>query len=442
MNRSPGWRDGGWDTEKLIGGDHRHLWHPFTQQKLWCAGDQPLIVSGSGAILTDSNGCNYIDGNSSIWTNIHGHCHPRIVSAVSRQMATLDHTSFLGTTHPTAIELARRLLHLLPRSPLTRVFFSDNGSTAIEAALKMTLQYWQLRGNTERRRFACFSNAYHGDTAGAASLGGISAFFDRFEGMHFPVERFTCMEELCAFAAPERLAAVIIEPLIQGAAGMRVWPAGMLRSLRDFCDSIGALLILDEVMTGFGRTGSMFACQREDVVPDLLCLAKGITGGVLPMAATLVRENIYDAFLGKVEEQKTFLYGHSYTANPPACAAALASLDLFDEEKTLEHLQPKIAHLARLLETLLAIPCVAEIRQCGFIAGIEVLKEKESITPFSLRDQIGTKICVAARKHGLLKRPIKDTVVLMPPLCITSVQLELAVDALGKAILEVCGSKG
>jgi adenosylmethionine-8-amino-7-oxononanoate aminotransferase len=431
-------KNAGWKTEHLVSSDHRHLWHPFTQQQAWCAEESLVIVSGSGALLTDSRGRDYIDGNSSIWTNIHGHAHPRITDAISQQLKTLDHTSFLGTTHPCAIELAERLVNLLPGAPLPRVFFSDNGSTAIEAALKMALQYWQLRGHPERCRFASFSGAYHGDTAGAASLGGISTFFERFAGIHFPVARFATLEELTSSSSLGELAAIIIEPLIQGSAGMRLWPSGMLRALRDFCNRTGILLILDEVMTGFGRTGTLFACQQEAIFPDILCLAKGLTGGVLPLAATLVTEEIYSAFLGTTSEQKTFYYGHSYTANPPACAAALASLDLFHEEKTLEALQPKITFLSKALGSLQSLPSVAEIRQCGFIVGIEVMRNPSLHDPFPWQELTGGKICAAARKHGLLTRPILDTLVLMLPLCVTQEQITQAVEALSQAITEVC----
>ena len=431
MNRS-------WETNDLAKTDHQYLWHPFTQQQAWCAEEPLIIVSGSGATLTDSRDRCYIDGNSSIWTNIHGHAHPKIVVAVSQQLAALDHTSFLGTTHPKAIELAERLVHLLPGAPLPRVFFSDNGSTAVEAALKMALQYWQLRGHPGRIRFASFSGAYHGDTAGAASVGAIGDFFDRFSGIHFQAEHFQNLEELKSYSHPEELAAVIIEPLIQGAAGMRLWPKGMLRELRAYCHHHGILLILDEVMTGFGRTGTLFACQQEEVLPDLLCVAKGITGGTIPLAATLVTEEIYTAFLGTTEEQKTFYYGHSYTANPPACAAALASLDLFREERTLDQLQPKIAHLSESLQSLRNLPWVGEIRQCGFIVGIDILLDPKLHFPFPWEQLTGAKICTAARNHGLLTRPVRDTLVLMPPFCITLQQLDHAVEALRKAILEVC----
>ncbi|MFI0348544.1 MAG: adenosylmethionine--8-amino-7-oxononanoate transaminase [Chthoniobacterales bacterium] len=419
----------------LAASDRRHLWHPFTQQQEWCSTDPLIIVSGQGVMLRDNHGCDYIDGNSSIWTNIHGHSHPDIVKAIAHQAATLDHTSFLGTTHPMAIKLAERLVDLLPGSPLPRVFFSDNGSTAIEAALKMTLQYWQLVGQPERCQFAAFANGYHGDTAGAASLGGIGLFADRFAKMHFSTQHLTSIDDLESLPHPEKLAAVVIEPCIQGAAGMRLWPEGMLKKLRSFCDRTGTLLILDEVMTGFGRTGAMFACQREGITPDFLAVAKGITGGSLPLAATMVTEKIYSAFLGTYEEQKTFYYGHSYTANPIAAAAALASLEIFEQESVLEKLQKKIAHFTTCLHQLTSLPHVAEIRQCGFIAGIEVMLDPTKRIPFPWQEQTGAKICFTARKYGLLTRPVRDTLVLMPPLCISEEQISQAVEALGKAIL-------
>ena len=304
----------------------------------------------------------------------------------------------------------------------------------------MAIQSWQQRGQPERHRFASFTNAYHGDTAGASSLGGIPLFFDRFDGMHFPAERFNNLSALESFPKPEQLAAVVIEPIIQGAAGMRLWPRGMLTELREFCDRAGTLLILDEVMTGFGRTGAMFACQIENVQPDILCLAKGITGGVLPLAATLVREEIYASFLGTVSEGKTFYYGHSYTANPIACAAALASLELFEEEKTLERLQSKIAHLKKSLEKVRTLQSVAEIRHCGFIVGIEVMRDVTNKIPFAQHEQTGARICQAARKYGLLTRPVADTIILMPPLCTTNEQIDTALDAICTAIVEVTGS--
>lgn len=427
-----------WNTESLAALDKAHGWHPFTQMKAWCADDhEPLIlVEGEGAVLRDSRGREYLDGNSSIWTNIHGHGHPKITGAIRDQLDRVAHVSFLGTTNAPAAGLAGRLAGLFPPQALPRVFFSDDGSTAVEAAMKMAIQFWQLSGATERKRFVSFDQAYHGDTAGAASLGGIGAFHGRFAGHQFPVARISDPDELDRLPHGE-MAAVIIEPLIQGAAGMRVWPKGFLRRLREKCDSIGALLILDEVLTGFGRTGTMFACEQENVIPDFLCLGKGLTGGYLPLAATLTTEKIFSAFLGEFDEQKTFYYGHSYTGNALGCAAALASLDVFREENVLEKLQAKIAAMTSLLGGLKSHPCVHDIRQCGFLAGIEVGDRAGEAFPWQART--GGRICEAARKHGLLTRPVLDTVVLMPPLCTSESQLRSAVLAIRLAIEEVCG---
>lgn len=306
-------------------------------------------------------------------------------------------------------------------------------------ALKMAIQYWQLLEQPKRTRIVAFHRAYHGDTAGAASLGGIPLFHERFHRFHFPVERIASVEEFAALPSFQNneVAAVILEPLIQGAAGMRLWPPGMLAKLRKLCDSNGTLLMLDEVFTGFGRTGTLFACEQENVIPDFLALAKGLTGGFLPLAATLTTQRIFEAFLGEFEEQKTLYYGHSYTANPLACAAALANLDVFREENVLENLQPKIKLMQDRLNDLRKIPYIADIRQCGLIAGIEVHQSPN--TPYPWQAQTGAQICLAARAHGLLTRPIQDTIVLIPPLCITEQQLIIAIAALKKAIKRVCG---
>ncbi len=407
----------------------------------WCApGHEPLVlVEGRGSTLVDAEGREYLDGNSSIWTNIHGHSHPKIVAALREQAGKLAHSSFLGFTNEPAVRLAEKLVALIPADALTRVFYSDDGSTAIEVALKMAVQYHQLTGHPERCRFAAFDHAYHGDTAGAASLGGIAAFHERFAPLSFPVVRVT---DLAALEALDRdsiasLAAVVIEPLIQGAAGMRTWPSGLLRDLRAWCDRHGVFLILDEVMTGFGRTGKMFACQHEEVVPDFIALAKGLTGGTMPLAATLTTERVFEAFLGDYAEMKTLFYGHSYCGNPLGCAAALASLEVFEEERTLERLQPKIRHMGELLCDLAAEPHVGAVRQCGFMAGVDVVRSDGS--PYPWQDQTGARICVAARRHGLLTRPIRDTLVLMPPLCFTETELERAAGALRTGIREICG---
>jgi adenosylmethionine-8-amino-7-oxononanoate aminotransferase len=430
-----------WNTADLERLDKAHLWHPFTPMQEWCAlNHHPLVlVRGDGAMLEDSEGRRYLDGNSSIWTNIHGHSHPHITRAIHEQLDRVSHVSFLGTTNAPAIELAARLSGFFPANTLNRVFLSDDGSTAIEAAMKMAVQFWQLNGHPERSRFVAFDRAYHGDTLGAASLGGIGTFHKRIAGHEFPVTRISSPAELDAlpgFHAGD-VAAVVIEPLIQGAGGMRLWPEGMLRDLRKKCDTAGVFLILDEVMTGFGRTGKMFACQHEEVVPDFLCLAKGLTGGYLPLAATLTTERVFEAFLGRYEDQKTFYYGHSYSGNPLGCAAALANLEVFETEKTLEALQPKIELLRSLLADLKGLPVVHEVRQCGFIAGIEF--RQSDGTPYDWTDRMGMKICLAARAQGLLTRPILDTVVFMPPLCTTSVEIESGIRALRHAIREVLG---
>jgi len=427
-------------TTELSNVDKRHIWHPFTQMKAWCAADhEPLVlVEGEGALLRDSRGREYVDGNSSIWTNIHGHGHPGIMAAIRDQAGRLAHCSFLGSSNEPAIRLAGELVAMAPGDHLTKVFYSDDGSTSVEVAIKMALQYWQLTGNPGRDRFVAFDMAYHGDTAGAASLGGLGSFFERFAPVHFSPVRVADMQGLKAMPPGDssRVAAVIIEPLVQGAAGIRLWPEGMLRELRAWCDATGCLLIFDEVLTGFGRTGRMFACEQEGVAPDFLCLAKGLTGGTLPLAATLTTERIFEAFLGEFEELKTFFYGHSYCGNPLGCAAARASLAVFRNERTLDNLQAKIRLLTSLLEGISRSPHVAEVRQRGFIAGIEI--QEHPGQPFDWRKGTGARVCLAARKHGLLTRPILDTIALIPPLCITGAQLEKAADALEAAIAEVC----
>jgi adenosylmethionine-8-amino-7-oxononanoate aminotransferase len=420
------------DTRRWIAADKAHCWHPFTRQGDWCSMDhQPVVlVRGEREWLWDSEGNRYLDGNSSIWTNVHGHAHPRIHAAIRKQLELTAHVSFLGNTHPLAAELAARLCACFPAGTLERVFYSDNGSTAVECALKMALQYRMQTGEPQRTRFIAFADAYHGDTLGAASVGGVDRFTARFRESGYPVTRLRDVGELDRLD-PHTIAAVIIEPLIQGVNGMRPWPRGMLTALRAWCDETNTHLVLDEVMTGFGRTGTMFACQQEEVVPDFLCLAKGLTGGTLPMAATLTTAAVYDAFLG--DAHRAFSYGHSYTACALGCAAAMAGLDVFDEESTLVRLRPMIDRMSEGLSRLKAAqPCVHETRQCGFIAGIEVRRPDGS--PFPQDARVGEAVCAAARHHGLLTRPILDTMVLMPPLCTSPEALDLAFAALDRAI--------
>ena len=378
-----------------------------------------MIVRAEGVRLWDEKGNKYLDGNSSIWTNIHGHCRPEIAEAIATQAATLDHSSYLGLGHPLASELAAKLVSYFPARTLERVFFSDNGSTAVEVALKMSLQSRMQTAQDRRTRFIAFDNAYHGDTLGAASLGGVNRFFSRFRSMGYESEFVSCMDDLEAIDA-STVSAVVIEPLIQGVNEMRPWPSGMLADLRKWTEANGIHLILDEVMTGFGRTGTMFACQGENVIPDFLCLAKGLTGGTVPLAATLTTDKVYSTFLGSAEN--AFYYGHSYTANPIGCAAALASLGLFESDRVFEVLPAKIAHFETALRSLASGDAnVREVRHCGLIAGIEY------------RKGLGQKIIQSARAHGLITRNILDTVVLMPPLSITGSEIDQAVDALRMA---------
>jgi adenosylmethionine---8-amino-7-oxononanoate aminotransferase len=427
------------DFEQAEEWEKRHVWHPFTQMREWTApGHDPMfIVSGEGAWLRDVAGKKYLDGNSSIWTNIHGHNHPRINGAITEQLSRIAHSSFLGLTHFPGARLAKDLVDLLPDSGLTRVFYSDDGSTGVEVAIKMAVQYFKQTGRPEKAGFAAFSNAYHGDTLGASSLGGIANFHDKFAAYQFPVVRVGGLKELDRVDA-STLGAIVIEPLVQGAAGMLTWPGGMLRHLRHWCDEHGVLLIFDEVMTGFGRTGRMFACEHEGVAPDFLVLAKGLTGGYLPLAATLTTEAVYNGFLGDFAELRAFFYGHSYTGSALGCAAALASLQVFREERVLEHVASLIPVLEEGLGELGKLFSVRDVRQVGMIAGIEV--GASNGTSFDWRERMGAKVCLAAREFGLLTRPIQDVVVFMPPLCVSSDEIRFGIEAIGKAIRAVCGS--
>ena len=333
--------------------DQEHLWHPFTQQQGWSEEEPLMIECGEGSYLFDTDGRRYLDGTSSLWCNVHGHRQPEIDDAVRAQLDRIAHTTMLGLSHPGAAELAARLVDLAPAG-LSRVFYSDSGSTAAEIALKMAFQYQQQRGGEHSRRtsFVRLREAYHGDTIGSVSVGGIDLFHSTYRPLLFDTHAAepgdaADMERVLAAHGAE-IAAVIMEPLVQGAAGMLLQPPGYLRAVRELCDRFGVLLICDEVATGFGRTGTMFACEQEDVAPDLLCLAKGLTGGYLPLAATLATEAVYEGFLGAPEQQRTFFHGHTYTGNPLACAAALANLDVFESERTIERLQPKIALLEEL----------------------------------------------------------------------------------------------
>ena len=411
--------------------DKSYLWHPFTVMSAWCSDDyEPLVIhKGEGVHVFDDLGNQFIDGNSSIWTNLHGHNEKRINSAINEQLKKVSHVSFLGTTNEPAILLAEKLVHLFPQNSLNRVFYTDDGSTSIECAMKMAIQYYQIINQPLRNKFIAFDNAYHGDTFGAASIGGINKFFSRFNHLGLPTLKLSSSKDLESLDANE-IAAVVIEPKVQGAAGIRLWPDGMLKKIRRWCDENEVLLILDEVMTGFGRTGKMFACEHENVLPDLLCLAKGLSGGYLPLAATMVKESIFEAFLGG--EETTFYYGHSYSGNPLGCAAALASLNIFEEDKVLKKLESKIECLKTgLSELKYKNPLISEVRQIGLISGIEISSELGII---------GLDICHLARNYGLLTRSIGNVIVFMPPLIIDENQIYESLNAIESAIIEYQGN--
>jgi adenosylmethionine---8-amino-7-oxononanoate aminotransferase len=425
-----------------------HLWHPFTQMRGWETESAPVIEAADGCRLIDAAGRRYIDGVSSLWCNVHGHRQPRIDAAVQDQLGRVAHTTMLGLSHPGAEELAWRLLEIAPGSPgpLTRVFYSDNGSTAVEVALKMAFQYWRqgTDRSPSRTGFVCLEDAYHGDTVGSVSLGGIDLFHSLYRPLLFQSHRVPAgdADALGTVLAehPDEIAAVVVEPLVQGAAGMRLQPAGYLRAVRELCDRHGAFLICDEVATGFGRTGTMFACEQEEVVPDFLCLAKGLTGGYLPLAATLTTERVYEGFLADYAEFRSFFHGHTYTGNPLACAAALANLEIFQEERTLERLQPKIELLEQLLAELVSpLDHVAEVRQRGFMCGIELAADARSGTPYDASLRVGHEVTLEARARGAIVRPLGDVVVLMPPLAIEPDLLEELVEVVSDSIAAATG---
>ncbi|HET9153666.1 MAG TPA: adenosylmethionine--8-amino-7-oxononanoate transaminase [Solirubrobacterales bacterium] len=401
--------------------DHDHVWHPFTQQLGWSE-EAPLVVErAEGSHLVDVDGRRYLDGTAALWCNVHGHRHPAIDRAVREQLDRVAHTTMLGLTHPGATELAARLVEIAPPG-LTRVFYSDSGSTAAEIALKIAFQYQQQRGGLHVRRssFIRLREAYHGDTIGSVSVGGIDLFHSTYRPLLFDTHAAepgdaADLERLLE-AHRDEVAAVIVEPLVQGAAGILVQPPGYLRAVRELCDRHGVLLICDEVATGFGRTGTMFACEQEGVAPDLMCLAKGLTGGYMPLAATLASEEIYEGFLGSYEEYRTFFHGHTYTGNPLACAAAIANLEVFESERTIERLQPKIALLGELLEDVESMPEVAEVRRKGVMVGIDLGEHDPAL-------RMGHRVTVEARRRGAIVRPLGDTVVLMPPLSISAAEL-------------------
>jgi adenosylmethionine-8-amino-7-oxononanoate aminotransferase len=438
--------------------DKRYLWHPFTQMKDWLKDDPLIIQEAGGAYLRDTQGRWYLDGISSLWVNLHGHRHQVLDKALKQQIDKVSHSTLLGLSNVPAIRLAEQLARITPAG-LDKVFYSDNGSTAVEIALKMAYQYWQHKGKIKKTKFVHLENSYHGDTIGAVSVGGIDLFHKIYnpllfkairvdspycyrcpKGKNFSGCRLDCLARLkeVLVSRHNQIAALIVEPIVQAAAGIIVWPRGILAKMSKLCKQYNVLLIADEVATGFGRTGKMFACEHEKVAPDILCLGKGISAGYLPLAATLTTNKIYNAFLADYDKKKTFFHGHTYTGNPLACSLALASLDIFRKEKTLAKLQDKIKFLNRKLIEFKRLRHVGDIRHKGFMVGIELVKDKKIKAPYQWDERIGIKVCQNARRYGIVLRPLGNVVVLMPPLAITREDLERLLMVTYRSIKEVC----
>lgn len=442
--------------------DREYIWHPFTQMQEYVKTRPLVIEKGEGSYLVDTGGNRYLDGVSSLWVTVHGHNKTELNEAIKEQLDKIAHSTLLGLANIPSILLAKKLVEITPTG-LNKVFYSDSGSTAVEIALKMAFQYWQQKDGgafKAKTRYISLGEAYHGDTIGSVSVGGMELFHDifrplLFDCIHVPAPYcYRCPLDLagpsCGLACVEAVeevmakshgetAAMIVEPLVQGAAGMIVAPEGYLKRVRELCSRYNILLIADEVAVGFGRTGKMFACEYEGVTPDLMCLAKGITGGYLPLAATLATDEIYGAFLGAHRECKTFFHGHTYTGNPLACAAALASIKLFEDERLIEELGEKISFLEEGLKRFAGLDHVGDIRQKGLMAGIELVKDKNTREPYPWEDNMGHRVILEARKNGLVIRPLGNVIVLMPVLSMSIPELEQVLDITYHAIAKVTG---
>lgn len=446
--------------ERLVKADKEHCWHPFTPVADWEASDPLIIRSGQGVRLTDIEGNEYFDGTSSLWCAALGHRHPKLDEALKKQVDTIAHSTFLGMSHPQAILVAEKLT-ALAGPMLNRVFYSDSGATAVEIALKMAFQYHRQKPEPEpkRTRFMALTNAYHGDTLGDVSVGGVERFHALFAPLLFEPVRIpspncyrcpmnpdrndcgmACLNEARRLIDEhaDTLAALVIEPIVQAAAGMITHPPGYLAGLAEHCRERGVLLIADEVAVGMGRTGTMFACEHEGVTPDFLCLAKGLTGGYLPLAATLTSDSVYEAFRGDASDPKTFYHGHTFTGNPLGSAVALAVLEVFEEERILENVVEQAKRVSEFLARRLAdCPIVGDIRQRGLMVGIELVADRATKKAFEPSLKAGSKVCAEARRAGLLIRPLGDVVTFLPPLNSTSDEIDAMLALLEKAILSV-----
>jgi len=442
-------------TEQLQAWDKQYVWHPFTQMQDWLADDQIVIVRGEGSWLIDSEDRRYLDGVASMWTNVHGHSHPALNKALADQAARLEHSTLLGLAGEQSILLAKQLVEIAPAG-LSKVFYSDNGSTAVEVGLKMAYQFHCHKGEPQRSRFIRLQHAYHGDTIGSMSVGGIGIYHTTFSPLLFstieapapycyrcPMDKgdpatcgMACLKKLEELMTEHQgqLAGMVIEPLLQGAGGMIVHPKGYLSGVRELCNRYGVLLIADEVATGFGRTGKMFACEHEGVTPDIMAISKGLCAGYLPLAATLATEQVYQAFLGNYAELKTFFHGHTFTGNPLACAVGLKSLELFEENGLLETVQRRSEQLAEHLKRLAGHPHVGNTRQCGLAAGIELVQNKQTKETYPWEEKRGIRVCQEARKLGVFSRPLGNTVVVFPPLAIKEDELDFLMNSLESAL--------
>lgn len=439
---------------ELSAKNKQYVWHPFTQMKDYVAQEPLIIARGEGIRLFDVNGKAYYDGFSSVWLNVHGHNVPELNQAITEQLDQIAHSTLLGMANVPSILLAEKLINLAPKG-LSKVFYSDNGATAVEISLKMAFQYWQNRGQTGKHSFITMNNAYHGDTIGATSVGAIPLYHQVYKPLLFsphvipypyPYRQggeeaavqatLSSLESLLKERAHE-IAAMIVEPVVQGASGMIIMPDGCLKKITELLRAHDVLLIADEVATGFGRTGKMFACEHDGVLPDIMAVAKGLTGGYLPVAATLVTEQIYDAFFADYEEQKTFFHGHSFTGNPLGCAVALANLRLMEERGVVQQVAQKATDLDQLLRQLRDLPHVGDIRQKGLMAGIELVRDKETKEPYHWNERIGVRVCQVAREKGLLTRPLGNVIVFIPPLVSTTEELADMVRILTESIQDV-----
>jgi len=446
----------------LEGIDKRYIWHPFTQMKEWIEEDIIIITHGKGNYIFDIEGKKYLDGVSSMWCNLHGHTNRVINNALKEQIDKISHSTLLGLSNIPSILLAEKIVKILPQG-LTKIFYSDNGSTSVEVALKMVFNYWQLKGQPQRKKFISLKNAYHGDTIGAVSVGGISIFHEVFKPLLFPTIKapspycyrcelnlkypscnLSCAENLNLIVKENRdnIAALILEPMVQAAGGIIVSPPGYLKRIKEICVENKILLIADEVATGFMRTGKMFAVNHEDVLPDIMCLSKGLTNGYLPLALTATTEEIFSAFLGKYEEFKTFFHGHTYTGNQLGCVAALESLNLLLRRGFIENIKKKVALIGDYLSMLNELNHVGEIRQKGLMIGIELVKDKNTKQKYEPSERIGYRVCKEIRKYGVFLRPLGDIIVLIPPLSITNSQIKYLVTSLFKAIKSITEKNG